>query len=210
MNCPDIADAGLSGGVAIVTGGSRGIGRAIVEVLAAAGMDVVLTYRQDATAAAEVVATGQGHRITAEPLDVRDAGACAALVEKVVDRAGRIDLLVNNAGVIRDNPLTIIEDEEFRVVLETNLVGTFNMARAVAPHMIAAAPGQDHQYQFGRRGKRRPRADQLRGKQRRRQWLHPVTGSRAGTARHYGERCGAGVSLKPKCRAKYASGLATR
>ncbi len=142
MNCPDIADAGLSDGVAIVTGGSRGIGRAIVEVLAAAGMDVVLTYRQDATAAAEVVATGQGHRITAEPLDVRDAGACAALVEKVVDRAGRVDLLVNNAGVIRDNPLTIIEDEDLRVVMETNLTGTYNMARAVAPHMIAARRGK--------------------------------------------------------------------
>ena len=142
MNSPSLTDAGLSGGVAIVTGGSRGIGRAIVELLAAAGMDVVLTYRQDSAAAAEVVAAGQGLKIAAEPLDVRDAAACAALVEKVVERAGRIDLLVNNAGVIRDNPLTALEDEEFRIVLETNMVGTFNMTRAVAPHMIAQRRGK--------------------------------------------------------------------
>jgi len=142
MNCPGNVDAGLSDGVAIVTGGSRGIGRAIVEVLAAAGMDVVLTYRQDSVAAAEVLAAGQGLRISTEPLDVREAAACTALVEKVVDRTGRVDLLVNNAGVIRDNPLTIIEDEELRVVMETNVTGTLNMARAVAPHMIAARRGK--------------------------------------------------------------------
>ena len=142
MNRPSIIDAGLSDGVAIVTGGSRGIGRAIVEVLAAAGMDVVLTYRQDSVAAAEVVAAGRGLRITAEPLDVRDAAACTAFVEKVVDRTGRVDLLVNNAGVIRDNPLTIIDEEELRVVMETNMTGTFNMARAVAPHMISARRGK--------------------------------------------------------------------
>jgi 3-oxoacyl-[acyl-carrier protein] reductase len=142
MNRPSIIDAGLSDGVAIVTGGSRGIGRAIVEVLAAAGMDVILAYRQNAVAAAEVVAAGQGFRITSEPLDVRDAAACTAFVEKVVDRTGRVDLLVNNAGVIRDNPLTIIDEEELRVVMETNVTGTFNMARAVAPHMISARRGR--------------------------------------------------------------------
>jgi 3-oxoacyl-[acyl-carrier protein] reductase len=142
MNRPSIMDAGLSDGVAIVTGGSRGIGRAIVELLAAAGMDVVLSYRQDAVAAAEVVVAGKGLRITAEPLDVRDAAACTAFVEKVVDRTGRVDLLVNNAGVIRDNPLTIIDEEELRVVMETNMTGTFNMARAVAPHMISARRGK--------------------------------------------------------------------
>ena len=142
MNSPSLMDAGLRGGVAIVTGGSRGIGRAIVELLAAAGMDVVLTYRENSAAAAEVVAAGQGLKITAEPLDVRDAAACTALVEKVVDRAGQIDLLVNNAGVIRDNPLTALEDEDFRIVLETNVVGTFNMTRAVAPHMVAQRRGK--------------------------------------------------------------------
>ena len=88
------------------------------------------------------MAAGQGLKIAAEPLDVRDAAACTAFVEKVVERAGKIDLLVNNAGVIRDNPLTALEDEEFRIVLETNMVGTFNMTRAVAPHMVAQRRGK--------------------------------------------------------------------
>ena len=126
----------------MVTGGSRGIGRAIVELLAEAGMEVVLTYRQNSVAAAEVVAAAQGLRITAEPLDVRDAAACMALVDKAVDRTGQIDLLVNNAGVIRDNPLTALEDEDLRIVLETNAMGTINMSRAVAPHMIAQRRGK--------------------------------------------------------------------
>jgi len=142
MNPPTLYDAGLSDGVAIVTGGSRGIGRAIVEMLAAAGMDVDFTYRENAKAASEVVAAGQGARITAEALDVRDATACGAFVEKVVERTGRIDLLVNNAGVIRDNPLTALEEEDVRVVLETNVTGTFNMARAVVPFMVSQRRGK--------------------------------------------------------------------
>lgn len=142
MKTPALPDPGLSGGIAIVTGGSRGIGRAIVELLASSGMDVTFTYRQNATAADEVLGTGQGLKISAAPLDVGDASACAALVEKVVDRTGRIDLLVNNAGVIRDNPLPLIEEEDLRVVLDTNVTGTFNMARAVAPHMISQRQGK--------------------------------------------------------------------
>ena len=135
-------DAGLTDGVALVTGGSRGIGRAIVEVLAGAGMNVTFTYREKAALAAEVAAGGQGGRITAEKLDVRDAAACTDLVEKVVERDGRIDLLVNNAGVIRDNPLTILEEEDVRVVLDTNVTGAFNVTRAVAPHMISKRRGK--------------------------------------------------------------------
>jgi len=142
MNSPNLTDSGLSDGVAIVTGGSRGIGRAIVELLAASGMDVIFTYRENAAAAAEVVAAGKGSKITAEVLDIRDAPACAAFVEKVVDRTGRIDLLVNNAGVIRDNPLTNLDDEDLRVVLETNVTGTFNVTRAVAPFMISKRKGK--------------------------------------------------------------------
>ncbi|MHB1309345.1 MAG: SDR family NAD(P)-dependent oxidoreductase, partial [Limisphaerales bacterium] len=98
MNNPTLTDSGLTGATAIVTGGSRGIGRAIVQVLAAAGMDVVFTYRENAVAAAEVAAAGEGMKITGEAVDVRDSAACAALAEKVFDRTGRIDLLVNNAG----------------------------------------------------------------------------------------------------------------
>src|SRR5262245_9771396 len=126
MNSPTITDAGLTDGVAIVTGGSRGIGRAIVEILAAAGMDVVFTYREKAAAASEVVAAaGNGAKVTGEAVDVRQAEACATFAEKIFDRTGRIDLLVNNAGVIRDNPLAALEDDDVRTVLETNVTGTF-------------------------------------------------------------------------------------
>jgi 3-oxoacyl-[acyl-carrier protein] reductase len=142
MNAPTLTDSGLAGAVAIVTGGSRGIGRAIVQVLAAAGMEVVLTYRENATAAAEVVAAVPGAKIASEVMDVRDAAACAALAERVFDRTGRIDLLVNNAGVIRDNPLGALEPEDVSAVLKTNVEGTFNMTRAVVPFMISQRRGK--------------------------------------------------------------------
>jgi len=142
MNSPDINAAGLREGVAIVTGGSRGIGRAIVLVLASCGMDVNFTYRHNADAAKEVIAANGGGKIAAAAVDVRDSAACAAFVENLADRTGRIDLLVNNAGVIRDNPLTALDDEDVRIVLETNVVGTFNMARAVAPYLISQRRGK--------------------------------------------------------------------
>ena len=141
MSAPSFPEAGLSGGVAIVTGGSRGIGRAIVETLTAAGMEVVFTYRENAAAAAEV-ASAFPKRITAAAVDVRDAAQCAALVEKIADRTDRIDLLVNNAGVIRDQPLAAMEEEDVRAVLETNVIGVFNMTRAVAPYMISRRSGK--------------------------------------------------------------------
>jgi len=142
MNAPILTDAGLAGRVALVTAGSRGIGRAIVETLAAVGMTVAFTYRENAAAAAEVIAAGPPKKIFAQALDIRDSAACTAFVEKVVDRTESIDVLVNNAGVIRDNTLGLLEDEDVRVVLETNVTGTFNMTRAVAPYMISARQGK--------------------------------------------------------------------
>ena len=142
MNGPNFMDAGLTGSVAIVTGGSRGIGRSIVETLAAAGMEVVFTYRENAAAAQEVIAANPNAKISAEAVDVRDAAACAAFVEKVVDRTDRIDLLVNNAGVVRDNPLTAFEDKDVQDVLDTNVTGAFNMARAVVPFMVSQRRGK--------------------------------------------------------------------
>jgi 3-oxoacyl-[acyl-carrier protein] reductase len=137
-------DSGLADRVIMVTGGSRGIGRAIVELFGAEGADVTFLYRQDAAAAAEVVAVGQatGRKIAAEQVDVRDPQACTAAVERVVERSSRIDVLVNNAGVIRDNLLGLLEDEDVRVVLETNVGGVFNLTRAVVPHMIARRSGK--------------------------------------------------------------------
>jgi 3-oxoacyl-[acyl-carrier protein] reductase len=137
-------DAGINGKIALVTGGSRGIGRAIVELFAAEGADVTFFYRGDAKAAAEVVAAGRttGATVHAEQVDVRDAQACAAAVERIVERCGRIDILVNNAGVIRDNPLAAFDDDDVKIVLDTNVTGTFNVTRAVAPHMISKRSGR--------------------------------------------------------------------
>jgi 3-oxoacyl-[acyl-carrier protein] reductase len=137
-------DPGLNGKVAIVTGGSRGIGRAIVERLAGAGCDVTFFYRGNAAAAQEVVAAAQsaGGKVAAEQVDVTDTAACAAAVERVAERAGRIDVLVNNAGIIRDMPLSGMSDEDVTAVLDTNVVGVFNVCRAVAPHMISRRSGR--------------------------------------------------------------------
>jgi 3-oxoacyl-[acyl-carrier protein] reductase len=134
------SDSGLNDKIAIVTGGSRGIGRAIVERFAADGAEVILFYRADAAAAAEVI--GSGRRITAEQVDVCDPQACSAAVERVAERCGRIDVLVNNAGLIRDNLLALLEDEDVQSVLDTNVGGVFNVTRAVAPHMIARRAGK--------------------------------------------------------------------
>jgi 3-oxoacyl-[acyl-carrier protein] reductase len=142
MNGPLLTDSGLAGAVAIVTGGSRGIGRAIVQVLAAAGMEVAFTYRDNAAAAAEAISSRPEAKITAQAVDVRDAAACAAFAEKVFDRTGRIDLLVNNAGVIRDNPLGALEPADVSAVLQTNVEGAFNMTRAVVAFMISQRRGK--------------------------------------------------------------------
>jgi len=136
-------DSGIAGKAAIVTGGSRGIGRAIVERLAADGADVTFFYRDNAAAADAVVAAAlaAGWKVAAEKLDIRDSAACAAAAERVAERCGRIDILVNNAGVTRDNPLAAFDDEDVAAVLATNVTGVFNMARAVVPYMTSQRSG---------------------------------------------------------------------
>jgi 3-oxoacyl-[acyl-carrier protein] reductase len=137
-------DSGLSGKSVIVTGGSRGIGRAIVELFAAEGAAVTFLYRADAGAAHEVVeqVNSRGQSVFAEQADVRDPAACAAVVERTVARHGRIDVLVNNSGVIRDNLLPWLEPADVSEVLETNVTGVFNITRVVVPHMITQRSGK--------------------------------------------------------------------
>ena len=185
-----LTDSGLDGKVAIVTGGSRGIGRAIVELLAAHGADVTLFYRDNAAAAAEVVAAGaaKGGKIAAEQVDVRDATACAAAVERVAERRERIDLLVNNAGLIRDNQLAAMDDDDVDLVLDTNIGGVFNMARAVVPHMIVQRSGKIINLSSVVGRERRTRADQLCSEQGSGQRLHAVLGRRARGAQNHGQR----------------------
>jgi 3-oxoacyl-[acyl-carrier protein] reductase len=136
--------SGLAGKTAIVTGGSRGIGRATVALLAAEGVDVTFFYRENAQAAQAVVAAGAaaGQAIAAEPIDIRDAAACASAVERINERVGHIDILVNNAGVIRDSPLAGFSDADVDDVIGTNVTGVFNVTRAVAPYMISRRSGK--------------------------------------------------------------------
>jgi 3-oxoacyl-[acyl-carrier protein] reductase len=137
-------DSGLAGKKVLVTGGSRGIGRAIVELFAADGAEVAFFYRGNSAAAQEVVAAAaaQGWAVEAEQVDVVDSAAVGAAVERLIERWGRIDVLVNNAGVIRDNLLGLLGDEDVRLVLETNVGGVFNVTRAVVPHMISKRAGK--------------------------------------------------------------------
>jgi 3-oxoacyl-[acyl-carrier protein] reductase len=137
-------DAGIAGRSVLITGGSRGIGRALAELFAQEGADVTFLFRGNAAAAAEVVEAGRsaGQKIAAEQVDVCDDEACAAAVERVVERCGRIDVLVNNAGVVRDNLLGLFSAEDVQTVLNTNVLGVFNVTRAVVPHMIARRAGK--------------------------------------------------------------------
>lgn len=128
---------------ALVTGAARGIGRTIAERLSADGWTVLVAdvdaVAADATAA-EIAAAGG--RASAAALDVTDPGAIGALVERAGAEHGPVLGLVNNAGVLRDAPLTKMSDEEFRQVLEVCLFGAFYTCRAVAPAMIEAGYGR--------------------------------------------------------------------
>jgi 3-oxoacyl-[acyl-carrier protein] reductase len=137
-------DGGFAGKVAIVTGGSRGIGRAIVELFAGEGADVTFWYAGNDAAANAVVEAqaAEGRTVQAMKVDVRDSAACRAAAEVVAERSGRIDVLVNNAGVIRDNVMVGLEDDDIRTVLDTNVAGVFNVTRAVAPFMISRRAGK--------------------------------------------------------------------
>jgi 3-oxoacyl-[acyl-carrier protein] reductase len=137
-------DGGIAGKVVVVTGGSRGIGRAIVELFAAEGADVTFWYAGNDAAANDVMTAQQalGRVVHAMKVDVRDSTACRDAAEAVAERAGRIDVLVNNAGVIRDNVMIGLEDEDIRTVLDVNVAGVFNATRAVAPFMIAKRAGK--------------------------------------------------------------------
>jgi 3-oxoacyl-[acyl-carrier protein] reductase len=121
----------LAGKVAIVTGGSRGIGRAIVEELGRAGakVAVVATTQEGADGAAQAVLAAGGEA-AGFPADVRDPARAAAVVEEVVRRWGRLDILVNNAGITRDNLLMRMSDEEIDAVIDVNLRAALYWCRA--------------------------------------------------------------------------------
>jgi 3-oxoacyl-[acyl-carrier protein] reductase len=140
---PMFRDAPLRGRVALVTGGSRGIGRAIVEQLAADGAAVAVFYRSRSEAAAGLVEAlrARGAQIEAEAVDVRDGAACEAAARRVAERFGRIDIVVNNSGVVRDAVLGMATDSDIGEVLATNVAGALHVTRAVVGRLIAQRSG---------------------------------------------------------------------
>ena len=130
----------LAGRVAIVTGGSRGIGRAIAEALAEGGARIAVVARNEERArAAASELPGSGHAGYA--CDVADSDQVAATLSAVEEAQGPVDILVNNAGITRDNILLRMKDEEFDEVIAANLKGAFNFTRAVARGMMKRRDG---------------------------------------------------------------------
>ena len=134
----------LSDKTALVTGGSRGIGRAIVIRLATQGADVAFTYKGNAAAAAETVAGVEalGRRALAVQGDASQQDVAETVVKVVLDAFLKIDILVNNAGVTRDDLIMRMSPEAWREVLETNLYGAFWMIKAVTRPMLKARGGR--------------------------------------------------------------------
>lgn len=133
----------FAGKVVLVTGGSRGIGRAIVLAFAQLGAHVTFCYRTDAAAAESVVqfADGHGWTVVARQADVGYSDQAEQLVADVLARCGRLDILVNNAGVFLRRPFVEISDTEWETVLRANLYSAFYCARAALPAMMAAGRG---------------------------------------------------------------------
>ena len=135
----------LTGKVALVTGGGRGLGRAIALAMAQQGADVAVNYRGNADAAAEVVTQirSLGRAAIAIQGDT-SAGreACEAIVKAAIDEFGKVDILVNNAGITRDNLLMRMDADEWESVINTNLSGPFWMTRAIARPMLKARSGR--------------------------------------------------------------------
>jgi NAD(P)-dependent dehydrogenase (short-subunit alcohol dehydrogenase family) len=133
----------LGGKVAIVTGSTRGIGYAIARALAGAGAHVVVSSRHaDNVEEATRSLHRAGHaEVQGVPCDVRDPDACARLVASAVERFGRLDVLINNAGLGIFQSILEMSIEDFRLQLDTNLGGVFYCSKAAAPHLIESGDG---------------------------------------------------------------------
>ena len=134
----------LKGKIAVVTGGSRGIGRAVCEKLASLGADIAFSYAGNAAAAEETAEACRalGVRVFSMQADVGKSEAVTAFFDAVMKEYGRVDILVNNAGITRDNLAMRMKEEEFDQVIETNLKGTFLCMKAVTRPMMKQRSGR--------------------------------------------------------------------
>ena len=124
--------------VALVTGGSRGIGRAIAEKFAKNGYNLVINYVSDNTNLDEIKEgfSKYGVEVLLEKADVSNFNECEKMVTSAIEKFGKIDTLVNNAGITRDNLLMRMKEEDFDKVISINLKGTFNLTKLVTPYMM--------------------------------------------------------------------------
>lgn len=133
----------VSGKIALVTGGSRGIGASIVEHLVKEGSDVAFTYLSSPERAATLVdqLQGQGVRVKAYQSNASDHTQCKDLIAQVIQDFGKIDILVNNAGITRDNLLVRMTEEQWDEVLDSNLKSAFNLCKYVLTPMMRQRSG---------------------------------------------------------------------
>ena len=134
----------VQGRIALVTGGSRGIGRAIVETLARNGAKVAFVYNSNSAAAEDVVQAlaAEGHEAWAIQADVRSKPAADKVIADVVEKWGKVEILVNNAGIIRDGLLATMDVEQWQDVIDTNLTSVFNFCQAATHQMMSQRYGR--------------------------------------------------------------------
>ncbi len=129
----------LASQTALITGGGQGLGKATAEALAQAGAQVVISWFRDEQghnqSVAEETARQLGPRVTALEGDVRDRQSIGAMLDQVIQRFGSLEIVVNNAAILRDRTLAKMVDEEWHAVLETNLTGVWNVCKECVPRM---------------------------------------------------------------------------
>ena len=130
--------------VALITGATRGIGKEIALELAANGFNIAVNYRSEQEEKENLKHEIESYQVTCEfvKADVANFEECEAMVKETIEKFGRIDVLVNNAGITRDGLLMRMKKEDFEAVIDVNLTGTFNVTRNVIPYMIKQKSGR--------------------------------------------------------------------